>query len=195
MSTLCRHKASLRGRTGTVRLIRRALFSRHGSNHVPSGVHLLDLLVHYFNHMAIIVTHACYVSRYSFSVKLYARHDLHVLKLDTGRSTDLKHLSRGTAFPTRLHVRPAKTPISLRNRTVWSESSLSAWWRFGSLATYRMPCENSDQTVQIRRLIWSFARRTCTFVGNSVPRFICMYQIIDCWKYRLEPAQSIIGPW
>ena len=32
-------------------------------------------------------------------------------------------------------VRPAKTQISLGIRPVWSESSLSAWRKLGSLAT------------------------------------------------------------
>ena len=32
--------------------------------------------------------------------------------------------SRGIAFPTRLHVGPAKIQIRLRIRAVWSESSL-----------------------------------------------------------------------
>ena len=33
-------------------------------------------------------------------------------------------------------VRPAKTQISLGIRSVWSESSLSAWRKLGSLATH-----------------------------------------------------------
>ena len=33
-------------------------------------------------------------------------------------------------------VRPAKTQISLGMRPVWSESSLSAWRKLGSLATH-----------------------------------------------------------
>ena len=43
------------------------------------------------------------------------------------------HINRGTAFPTRLHVRPAKAQISLRIRAVYSGSSLSIRTRFGSL--------------------------------------------------------------
>ena len=37
-------------------------------------------------------------------------------------------MSRGTAFTTTWHVRPAKTQISLRIRAVWSESSHGAVW-------------------------------------------------------------------
>ena len=36
----------------------------------------------------------------------------------------------------KMTVRPAKTPISLCIRPVWSESSLSAWRKLGSLATH-----------------------------------------------------------
>ena len=37
------------------------------------------------------------------------------------------YICRGTAFPTRLHVRSAKTQISLCIHTVWSESSPSVF--------------------------------------------------------------------
>ena len=36
----------------------------------------------------------------------------------------------------KMTVRPAKTQISLGTRSVWSESSLSAWKKLGSLATH-----------------------------------------------------------
>ena len=36
----------------------------------------------------------------------------------------------------KISVRPAKTQISLGIRPVWSESSLSAWWKLGSLTTH-----------------------------------------------------------
>ena len=83
--------------------------------------------------------------------------------------------SRRTAFLTRLHVRPAKTQTSLRVRAVWSESSLSAWRLFWSLATGRVPCEDSDQTARMRRLIWIFAGHTSSFVGNSVSRLLFVF--------------------
>ena len=45
-------------------------------------------------------------------------------------------LSRIATKPTKWHVRPAKTQISLGIRPIWSESSLSAWRKQGSLATH-----------------------------------------------------------
>ena len=61
-------------------------------------------------------------------------------------------MSQATTFPARLHMRPAKTQVSLCIYTGWSESSLSAWRRFGSLITDRVPCEDSGQTARMRRL-------------------------------------------
>ena len=46
----------------------------------------------------------------------------------------------------KMTVRPAKTQISLGIRPAWSESSLSAWRRFGSLATHWAHSKDSDQT-------------------------------------------------
>ena len=47
-----------------------------------------------------------------------------------------KDMSRIVTKPTKWHVRPAKTQISLGIRPVWSESSLSAWRKLWSLATH-----------------------------------------------------------
>ena len=60
----------------------------------------------------------------------------------------------------KMAVRPAKTQIGLGIRQVWSESSLSAWRKFGSLATHWAHSEDSDQTGRMPRLIWVFAGRT-----------------------------------
>ena len=60
----------------------------------------------------------------------------------------------------KMSVRPAKTQISLAICPIWSESSLSAWRKLGSLATHWAHSENSDQTGRMPRLIWVFAGRT-----------------------------------
>ena len=44
--------------------------------------------------------------------------------------------------PTKWHLRPAKTQISLGMCPVWSESSLSAWSNIGSSATHGVHCED-----------------------------------------------------
>ena len=62
--------------------------------------------------------------------------------------------------PIKWHVRPAKTQISLGIRPVWSESSLSAWRKLGSLATHWAHSKDSDQAGRMPRLIWVFDGRT-----------------------------------
>ena len=47
----------------------------------------------------------------------------------------IAHINRLMTRPTMWPVCPAKTQISLGIRPVWSESSLSAWRKLGSLAT------------------------------------------------------------
>ena len=58
----------------------------------------------------------------------------------------IKHMGRLMTKPTKWHVRPAKTQISLGIRPVWSESSLSARRTLGSLATHWAHSKDSDQT-------------------------------------------------
>ena len=65
------------------------------------------------------------------------------------------------------HVRPAKTQISLGIRPVWSESSLFACRKLGSLATHLTNSEDSDQTGRMPRLIWVFAGRKLTMLVLS----------------------------
>ena len=83
-----------------------------------------------------------------------------------------EYTSRLLTKPTKWHVRPAKTQISLGIRPVWSEPSLSAWRQLGSLATHWAPSEDSDQTGRMPRLIWVFAGRTCHFVGFVTRRLV-----------------------
>ena len=52
-------------------------------------------------------------------------------------------------------------------RPVWSESSLSAWRKLGSLATHWAHSEDSDQTGRMPRLVWVFAGRTLTLLVLS----------------------------
>ena len=70
--------------------------------------------------------------------------------------------------PTKWHVRSAKTRISLGIRPVWSESSLSAWRKLGSIVGY--PLSAQQRLCQIGwmpRLIWVFAGRTATLLVLS----------------------------
>ena len=71
-----------------------------------------------------------------------------------------KHKWAATWQNQKMSVRPAKTQISLGIHPVWSESSLSAWRKLGSLATHWAHSEDSGQTGRMSRLIWVFAGRT-----------------------------------
>ena len=79
----------------------------------------------------------------------------------------LAHISHLTTKPTKWHVHPAKTQISLGIRPVWSESSLSAWRNLRPLPTHWAHSEVSDQTGRMPRLIQVFAGRTLTLLVLS----------------------------
>ena len=81
-------------------------------------------------------------------------------------------------------VRPAKTQISLGICPVWSESSLSAWRKLGSLATHWAHSKDSDQTGQMPRLIWVFAGRTLILLVLSCRgSFFMFFEKVVVVKY------------
>ena len=87
-------------------------------------------------------------------------------------------MSRLMTKPTKCHVHPAKTQISLGIRPVWSESSLFAWRKLGYLATHWAHSEDSDQTGRMPRLICVFARRRVILLvlswgGSYIQMFSC----------------------
>ena len=79
--------------------------------------------------------------------------------------------------PTKWHMRPAKTQISLGIRPVWSESSLCAFRNIGSLATDWAHSEDSDQTGRMPRLIWVFAGRTVALLYPATQKVAGYYVI------------------
>ena len=86
----------------------------------------------------------------------------------------------------KVSVRPVKTQISLGIRPVWSESSLSAWRKHGSLATHWAHSEDSDQTGRMPRLILVFAGHTVTLLVLSC-RGSCLSL---CLKLSVVPYMS-----
>ena len=73
--------------------------------------------------------------------------------------------------PTKWHVRPAKTQISLGIRPVSSESSLCAQWVGEDPWFLHADSEDSDQTGRMPRLICP-PGRTCHFVGFVMRRLV-----------------------
>ena len=57
------------------------------------------------------------------------------------------YMSRLMTKPTKWHVCPTKTQISLGIHPVWSEASLSTWRKLVSLATHWAHSEDSDQLI------------------------------------------------
>ena len=87
------------------------------------------------------------------------------------------HVGRCTAFPTKLHARPAKTQISLRIRDlirIFIGHSLSSQ---GSKA-FKVGSEDSDQPVRMVRV---FAGRTCSLAEKAFPQAHC--SLIE-WENR-----------
>ena len=74
-------------------------------------------------------------------------------------------MSRCMTKPTKWHVRPAKTQISLGIRPVWSETSLWVQWVAKDPMLLHVYSEDSGQTGRMPRLIWVFAGRIDHFVG------------------------------
>ena len=66
--------------------------------------------------------------------------------------------------PTKWHVRPAKTQISLGIHPVWRVAKDPSFLQADS--------EDSDQTGQMPRQIWVFAGRTRHFVGFDTMRLL-----------------------
>ena len=81
--------------------------------------------------------------------------------------THAPFLSHLVTKPTKWHVRSAKTQVSLGTRPGWSEPSLSAWRKLGSLASHWAHSKNFDHTGRIPRLILVFAGRTAILLVLS----------------------------
>ena len=96
--------------------------------------------------------------------------------------------------PTKRHVRPAKTQISLGIRPAWPESSLCAQWVAKDLSFLNEDSENSDQTERMPRLIWVFAGRTCHFVGFVVRRLKCRFFpfLLQEWRWTVQYVLSLL---
>ena len=113
---------------------------------------------------------------------------LQCLNQRKGGNGNRYYLSRFMTKPTKRHVPPAKTQISLGFLPAWSESSLSAWRKLGSLATHWAHSKNSDQTRRMRS-DWADAQADLTLlcVHSHFDGFVLRRLIHDqstrklCW--------------
>ena len=153
---------------------------------LAQATRLDDCLVNYFHVKQIMI--CSYENCILYYMKIYEVNFINST-LSTSLNLSTKHIStwllRGftniwdalMTKPTMWHVRPANTQISLGICPVWSESSLSAWWKLGPIATHWEHSEASDQTGRMPRLIWVFAECTCHFVGFVMRRLIYIYAL------------------
>ena len=71
------------------------------------------------------------------------------------------YISRNVRESTFECLCPAKIKISLPIRAVWSESLLSAFWITKDATYLHADIKDTDQTVQMRSLIWVLVGGTC----------------------------------
>ena len=100
------------------------------------------------------------------------------------------NVSRVMTKPTIWHVRPAKTPISMGIRPVWSESSLSPWRNFKSLAIHWAHSKDSDQTGPPPSLIRVFAGRTLVILLVLSCCSSCVKRLKTCFITSLGEEGS-----
>ena len=81
---------------------------------------------------------------------------------------------------------------------VWSEFSLSAWRKLGSLPTHWAHIEDYDLPGRMPRLIWVFAGRKDHFVGLVMRRLIYFKRAFafklkcSCWKEKVSMRGYIL---
>ena len=121
-------------------------------------------------------------------------------------------MSRLMAKPTKWHMRPGKSQISLGIRPVWSESSLSAWRNLGSLATHWVHSEDwSDWAdaesllgTQTILLVLSWGGWNGTTHWIIIPRYVWVikllsklscsdYSVSELWRVRERKVIGVIN--
>ena len=88
-------------------------------------------------------------------------------------------------------MRPRKTQISQRICAVWSESSMSAWRNFASLAIQNAASEDSDQTARMQSdqafLCPSIYLIFLSVTVHCNPRF---YERLACWVKKKTTTKN-----
>ena len=76
-------------------------------------------------------------------------------------------MSQSTIFPTKLHVHPVKSQISLHIRTQFDQCFLCTVRIAKDQKAPNVKSKDSHQAAQIRRLVPVFMERTCNIAGND----------------------------
>ena len=99
-------------------------------------------------------------------------------------------MSRNVRKRTFVHLHLPKTQISLRIRAVWTEFLWFVWRNFALLAIQNEHSEYSDQSVQMRRLIWIFAGRTCPKLRSLTLLRRLLYIALSIGLARILPIMG-----
>ena len=129
----------------------------------------------FFSCFCFFLVHCLFEKRFIWEVRSRVRMDNFTWNISC-RTCNLSRNGRKRPF---LQVRQTKIQINLRSCAVWSESLLFAWRHFAWLPIQKAPSEDSDQTAQMRSLIWIFAWRTYKKV-----RYLSL-RIISRFDYRI----------
>ena len=103
----------------------------------------------------------------------------------------ISHTSHLMTKPTKWALRPAKTQISLGIHPVWSESSLSAWRKVGSLATHWAHSEDWSHwadTQANQSLRWAH-RPYCWFCHEAA------HAVIDTFRFNSTRKHYTKSEW
>ena len=92
--------------------------------------------------------------------------------------------------PTKWHVRPAKTQISLGIRPVWSESSLSAWRKLGSLATHWAHSKDWSDWAEAQADLSSLGTHLFCWFCHVVAQMFLVLGFNGSWALSLKWAAS-----
>ena len=111
---------------------------------------------------------------------------LNILVMNTGLVYWFLNMSHLLTKPTKWHVCPAKTQLSLGIHPVWSESSLCTQWVAKDPSFLHADSEDSDQTGRMPGLIWVFIWRSHV-VGFVMLQLICGVSVAQsrAWAEQL----------
>ena len=103
------------------------------------------------------------------------------------------HLSRLMTKPSKWHVRPEKTRISLGIRPVWSESLLSAWRKLGPLAIHWVCSEDWSDCADAPAYL-SLAGRTATLLvlSRGGPLILFCFQVAELYEDTLDRLKAVM---
>ena len=111
---------------------------------------------------------------------------------NSDQHTSELHMSRSMTKPTKWYVYPAKTQITLGIRPVWSESSLSAWRKLGSLSTHVFPDWSESSLGAQVSLLAHRAQWWAYRIGSPLSSIcVCVCMCVVCQHFQTSPLKPL----